>query len=212
MPTNRTSALERLRKLPEVFTLDAAAASLGCGPRMALTHVEQWRNRGLVASSCPRVGIHFNLLRNPRAIEERRMEALALLLPGAVVGGPSAVHGAGWTTQIPRRIDIMVPSRPSFPELDGIDIHGRPQPWVETAKNWIALPGPVPWLDPAYALADCVDQGIWTPDPDDIEWDEVDPATLRRAFEHFALDIPEKWKADMELIAQDPHAPDANES
>lgn len=212
MPTNRISALERLRELPEVFTLDAAAAGLGCGPRMALSHVEHWRNRGLVASPGPRVGIHFNLLRNPRAIEERRMEMLALLLPGAVVGGPSAVHGAGWTTQIPNGIDIMVLSRPSFPALDGIDIHGRPQSWVESAKNWIALPGPVPWLDPAYALADCVDQRIWTPDPDDIEWDEVDSATLRRAFDHFGLDIPEKWKADMERIAGNPAPPDAGET
>ncbi len=199
---SRKSAFERLQELPEVFTLNTASAILECDAGNASTYIGRWKDNGFVTSLGPRTGVHFNLLKNPSADKDRRMEAIAFLFPGAMIGGVSAVHAAGWTTQFPRQTEIIIPKRRSFPAVDDAIILMRPLPWIREARNWIKTPGAVPWLDPAFALADCLRSDLWHPDPDDIEWDEVDVNGLRRAFEYFTLDIPEDWAEEMEYATR----------
>ncbi|MCW3784299.1 hypothetical protein [Defluviimonas salinarum] len=194
----RIRAFDRLRELPEVFTLNTAAAMLGGDTNLASTYIARWKEMGFVSSLGPRTGVHFNLLRNPEAASERRMEAIAYLFPGAVLGGVSAVHAAGWTTQIPRRLEILIPVRRSCPAVDGVEIGQRPRSWFRKAASWIAAPGPVPGIDPAFALADAWKTGDWRPDPDDIEWDEVDAERLELAFAEVGLSIPEDWRDEMD--------------
>ena len=203
MPLSRKSAIDRLRELPEVFTLNTAAALLRLGPGNASTYIARWKESGLVSSLGPRTGVHFNLLKNPSADKDLRMEAIAYLFPGAVIGGVSAVHAAGWTTQFPRQTEIMIPKRRSFPAVDDAVISMRPLSWMRAAKNWVATEGAVPWLNPAFALADCIDQNIWCPDPDDIEWDEVNASELRRAFHQFNIEVPEDWSEELEYLDRD---------
>jgi len=203
MTQSRKSAFDRLQELPEVFTLNTTAALLSCETGNASTYIARWKESGLVTSLGPRTGIHFNLLKNPSADKEYRMKAIAMLFPGAVIGGVSAVHAAGWTTQFPRQTEIMIPKRRSFPAVDDALITMRPLPWIRNARNWISSPGPVPWLNPAFALADCVQQENWRPDPDDIEWDEVNVSDLRRAFHQLRVQIPEAWSEEIEYLSQD---------
>jgi len=206
MTKNRISALERLRKLPEVFTLNTAASHLECSKQMASTYIGRWHDSGLVASLGPRTGMHFNLLRNPNAASDLRMDAIAYLFPGAMIGGVSAVHAAGWTTQFPRQTEIIIPNRRSFPSVTDAEISCRPLKWIKEARNWTDRDASVPWLNPAFALADCVSRGDWVPDPDDIEWDEVNVRDLTKAFAWFKTEIPEDWVEEMEYASREPFA------
>lgn len=194
----RTPAYKRLRLLPEAFTTKTLAASLGGDEKLASVYLYRWRKDGLIKSIGPRAGLHFNLLRNPSADKDLFLEGVAFLFPGAVIGGVSAVHSAGWTTQIPRSIEIMVPSRRSFPEIDDCSLSSRSRQWVKMARNHLVTPGPVPTLSPAFAMADLWATGDWRPDPDDIEWDMVNPEHLQEAFNLFEVAIPDEWRPEME--------------
>lgn len=202
MTKSRTSAFEHLKELPEVFTVTTTSSLLGCTRGMASTYISRWRDAELISSLGPRAGVHFNLLKNPQAAEEHRMEAISYLFPGAMIGGVSAIHAAGWTTQFPRKTEIFIPTRRSFPSVDDAEIIPRPLSWIKKAKSWIGANGAVPYLDPAFALADCVQSGIWSPDPDDIEWDEVDITALSDAFRLLGVDIPEDWEDEIEYAEQ----------
>jgi hypothetical protein len=204
MSKSRISALDRLRGLPEVFTLNTAASHLGCSTKQASTYINRWGESGLTSSLGPRTGMHFNLLRNPNAASELRMDAIGYLFPGAMVGGVSAVHAAGWTTQFPRKTEIIIPKRRSFPSIDEAEVSCRPLKWIKEARNWTVSEGPVPYLNPAFALADCVANDVWTPDPDDIEWEEVDVPALVKAFAWFDVEIPEDWVEEMEYASREP--------
>lgn len=193
----RISAYKRLMDLPEAFTTKTLAANLGGDTKLASVYLFRWRKEGLISSIGPRAGLHFNLVRNPNAAQDLRMEAIAFLFPGAMISGVSAVHAAGWTTQIPRSLEIAVPMRRSFPEIDDCAISSRPRSWFRLAKQNVSRHGPVPTLDPAFALADLCHSGEWRPDADDIEWDLVDAPALTAAFEAFDLDLPEDWHAEM---------------
>ena len=193
----RIPAHKRLRDLPEAFTTKTLAAHLGGDEKLASVYLFRWRKEGLISSIGPRAGLHFNLIRNPNAAEDLRMEAIAYLFPGAMIAGVSAVHAFGWTTQIPRSLEILSPSRRSFPEIDGCTIAARSLTWFRTARSHIARTGPVPTVAPAFALADLWAAGGWRPDPDDIEWDLVDSAALESAFALFKQDIPDAWRSEM---------------
>lgn len=205
MISSRISALDRLRGLPEVFTLNTAAATLGCSTKQASTYIHRWGDSALISNLGPRTGVHFNLLRNPKAEEELRMDAIGYLFPGAMIGGVSAIHAAGWTTQFPREIEIIIPNRRSFPSVEGAEISCRTLKWIKQARSCSKAIGPVPYLDPGFALADCVAQGTWMPDPDDIEWEEVDVPSMVHAFSWFNIEIPEVWVTEMEYAVRAAH-------
>ena len=115
----RISAFERLKSLPEVFTTRSLPGLLGTDRKSASVCLARWRKRGFISSLGPQAGVHFNLVLNPQAERERHMDAIAHLLPGARMAGVTALWMEGWTTQYPRRAEIMVPARPSFPKLHG---------------------------------------------------------------------------------------------
>lgn len=194
------STRERLKDLPEVFTLNTAAAMIGVDTVVASTYIARWKKQGLVSSLGQRTGVHFNLGRNPEAAELMRLDAIAYVYPGSMIGGVSALHRAGWTTQIPREMDLMVPFRRSYPAIEDVQIHGRPLSWVKAARAWRDSTTPLPLLAPAFALADCVGNSIWCPDPDDLEWDQLDLEDLRRAFACLDVQIPEAWSEEIEYI------------
>ncbi len=198
----RVSAFERLKGLPEVFTTRSLPGLLGTDRKSASVYLARWRKQGFISSLGPQAGIHFNLVVNPQAERERHMDAIAHLLPGVRIAGVTALWMEGWTTQYPRRTEIMVPARPSFPKIHDVELHPRPPAWFRMARDHVLVPGSVPRLAPAFALADCWASGNWRPDPDDIEWDLVDRAELEHAFSLFDLGLPDSWTSDPSFIAE----------
>lgn len=193
----RTPVHKRLLALPEVFTTNTLAATLGGDLKSASVYLNRWRSEGLISSLGPRVGVHFNLLRNPDADQDLKMEALHHVFPGAVIAGVSAVHAAGWTTQIPSAIEVMIPPRRTTPEINDVRIMTRPAAWFRDARKKPQRLGLIPTVDPAFALADLWHKGEWRPDVDDLEWDLISGDRLRAAFAHFDIEIPEDWKAEI---------------
>lgn len=196
-------AHKRLRSLPEVFTTRTLAAVLNVEMKAASVYVNRWRKEEFISSLGPRVGVHFNILKNPDAEDDLRLDAISMVFPGAVIAGVSAVHAAGWTTQIPSAIEIMVPPRPTTPEIYGAVISTRPKDWFVLARQSVQRAGVIPMVDPAFALADIWHKNEWQPDPDDLEWDMIDEGRLRAAFRHFDLDIPDDWAGEMESSSPD---------
>lgn len=191
--TVRVSAVERLWELPEVFTLSAAASLLGCEANIASNYLARWKKMGLVTPLGPRAAVYFNLLRDREGPKTRQLEAVACLFPGAMIGGVSAIHAAGWTTQIPSLLEVFVIERRTQPKLEGFETHARSLSWFKLARNWLDDRAPLPYLDPAFALADAVRHELWRPDPDEIEWDQVDVASLDRAFQSLRVGFPSAW-------------------
>lgn len=189
--------------LPEVFTTNTLAAQLGGDLKAASVYLNRWRAEGLISSLGPRVGVHFNLLRNSQAEEDLQLEALHHVFPGAVIAGVSSVHAAGWTTQIPSEIEVMIPPRRTTPEIHGATILKRPAAWFREARKNPQRTGVIPTVDPAFALADLWHKGEWRPDADDLEWDLIPADRLRDAFAHFDMEIPKDWKAEMKTDGSD---------
>lgn len=101
------SALERLRAGPVVFNVNQATRYLGAGDNdMASVYLARWKKRGMVQNTGSRSGVYFNLVANPKATEEHLVDALLSAFPSAVLIGASVLHDAGWTTQIPSKLQI----------------------------------------------------------------------------------------------------------
>lgn len=198
----RLPAHRRLRALPDVFTTKTLAAHFEGNAKVASVFLNRWRTEGLITSLGPRVGVHFNLLRRPDAEEALKLDTIAWLLPGAVIAGASAVHAAGWTTQIPSALEIMVPDRRSLPEIDGCRLASRPLAWFERLEA--RDPGRLSMAPPAFALADLWVSGDWRADPDDLEWDLIDPSDLRSAFAALGGEVPDAWVDAAETLDHRP--------
>lgn len=196
----RIRSLDRLKALPEVFTLATVCGLFGMAPGMASTYIGRWKEAGLVSSLGERTGVHFNLLTAPNAPEDHRNDAIAYLLPGARVVGASALHAAGWTTQIPRSLEIAVPYRRSLPSIPDLQISTRPKMWFASVGRHILRDGPIPVLSPAEALADAWKTASWRPDVDELEWDEIDRKALHAAFRAQGLEVPKDWEDDEPLF------------
>lgn len=185
----KTSAFERLKLLPEVFTLNTLAAFTGGDAGKAAVYAHRWKHAGLIAPLGPRVGVFFNLLKNPRAPSERLLDAVKLVFPEAVLSGVSVIHRAGWTTQIPRIVDINILTRRTVPRVDGVDLHLRPREWYIEFADQILREG-FPRLDPEFALADAWKYKVWRPDPDDLDFDEINVGKLVGLFDRLREPYP----------------------
>lgn len=175
------SSVERLRELPEVFTL-AAVASLGAMSKKAATvYLARWTSAGLAEASGPRSGVYFNLIKRPEITGEMRLKALLSTYPSAVLIGESVLHGAGWTTQIPRKVSVAVISRKTYAQVNGFEVSGRPLSWFRKVHGELLAPAEAEFptyglrtLPPALALADLYGtRGAWHPDPDDLDIDDA---------------------------------------
>lgn len=195
-----SQAFKRLKEMPEVMTVNTITAMLKTTPKAASVYIARWREAGMIASMGERTGVHFNLVRNPNAPEERFYDAIKLLFPEAVITGASAIHSAGWTTQIPRSLEIAILRRPSAPQIPGVEVQMRPRRWFAKVHDSLIRQGTLPTLHPAHGLADCWKRETWQPDPDEIEWDEVRADALREAFRLHGVEIPEDYLEELEEL------------
>ncbi|MBE0475006.1 hypothetical protein [Rhodoferax sp.] len=169
-----TSAIARLRLLPEIFTGSELTVLFGWRSAIASSYLAQWRKAGLVKSLGGRSDVHMNLVRNPQADPE---QALRRAFPTAVKVGIDRLRAAGWTTQIAARPEVAIPSATSRYSVEGFDLVTRPAQWFQTAKPGTEqTPEGLDSLRPAWALADMLSRAqdkrvrnAWLPDPDDID-------------------------------------------
>jgi len=103
------------------------------------------------------------------------------LYPSATLCGASVLHRNGWTTQIPRSIQVAIEDRPSLVLLHGVDLFPRSTQWFTTiSQNRAFEPNPRVSLEtpssrirvmrPAWALADLRSfKDGWIPDEDDLD-------------------------------------------
>jgi len=189
-----TSAVIRLRDLPEAFTFAGFCKLSRFSNEVAAVCLRRWKAKGLIEPAGDRARIYFNKLRSPQVDPSLRVAALLFEYPSAVLCGESVLHAAGWITQIPADLSVAVLSRPSYVSLRGFDIRGRSISWFRKVHSLInpsehqrvyglrALP-------PALALADLhSDPKAWHPDPDDLDIPSQDLESVLTAFELFGLD------------------------
>lgn len=199
--TTYTSALQRLRALPDVFSLKALALTMDITPEAAAVYVHRWQRAGHIESAGPRSGWYFNLLRNPEAAALHRHEVVREIYPTALLRGESVLHAAGWTTQVPQHLAIAVlDDSARSAAINGIEITPRSRRWYGAVRQWRAAE-PVYGIDalkPAAALADLfvprAGARQWHPDPDDLDRDAVQWADVGRAFGALGIDVPEIYR------------------
>lgn len=120
-------------------------------------------------------------------------------MPLAVVIGIEALRREGWTTQIPYRLDIAVECESAEFQDERFVIQLRTAAWFNAISPYLKGDRTlgIPWLSPAWALADMLHEhgwgnfGLW---PDDIEWGEITPAdeaAWKEAYELFTLPTPD---------------------
>jgi hypothetical protein len=189
-----TSALTRLRELPEAFTFAGFCKLSRFSNNAASVCLRRWKKKGLIEPAGERAKIYFNKLRSPQVDSALRVAALSFEYPSAVLCGESVLHASGWITQIPAQLSVVVLSRPSYVSLRGFDIRGRPISWFrkihpllessaeERVYDLRALP-------PALALADLyADPDGWHPDTDDLDIPAQAHDSVFSAFELLGLD------------------------
>lgn len=192
------SGIDRLRRLPEVFTLSAMASVGSMSRKMATVYLSRWTAAGLVEASGPRSGVYFNLIRNPEISGEMRLKALLATYPSAILAGETVLHNAGWTTQIPRQTSVAVISRRSYAQLNGFEVSGRPRSWFMKVHPWLLKPEEAEFptyglrsLPPAFALADLYGtKGAWHPDPDDLDIEDDQMEAVAEAARILDVDLP----------------------
>jgi hypothetical protein len=188
-----TSALTRLRELPEAFTFAGFCKLNRFSNNAASVCLRRWKEKGLIEPAGERAKIYFNKLRSPQVDGALRVAALLFEYPSAILCGESVLHAAGWITQIPAQLSVAVLSRPSYVSLHGFDIRGRPLSWFRkihplmepsAEKRVYGLRA----LPPALALADLyADRDGWHPDPDDLDIPAQDHDSVLSAFELLGL-------------------------
>lgn len=191
-----TSAIARLRVVPEVFTGSDLTVLFGWKSGIASSYLAQWRKAGLVKSLGGRSDVHMNLVRNPQARPEL---ALRRVFPEAVKVGMDRLRAAGWTTQISARPEVAIASTSTRHAIDGFDLVTRPARWFQMVKPGTDhVADGIDCLRPAWALADMISRAqdkrvhkAWLPDPEDIDLSALDsPNTqhdLQAAVHAFAL-------------------------
>jgi hypothetical protein len=189
-----TSALTRLKELPEAFTFAGFCKLNRFSNEVAAVCLRRWKEQGLIEPAGGRAKIYFNKLRAPEVDSELRVAALLFEYPSATLCGESVLHAAGWITQIPAQLSVAVLARPSYISLHGFDIRGRPLSWFRKIHPLMDLSVEkrvygLRTLPPAVALADLyADPKGWHPDPDDLDIPYQDHDSVLSTFELLGLD------------------------
>ena len=171
-----TSAQERLMGLSAIFTGSDLTVRFGWTSTSASQYLSQWRKRGLVQSLGGVSDVHFNLLQ----CSTPNLEAgLRRAIPKAVKGGVDVLREAGWTTQVLRHLEAIVPSNGPVYSLNGVSLQTRKPQWFELTESGTIPVDPqegLRRLHPAWALADMIHRArdrrvgdAWLLDPDDID-------------------------------------------
>jgi hypothetical protein len=193
-----TSAIDRLRQLPEAFTFAGFRRLTGLSDEAAAVWLHRWKKKDLIEPAGDRAGIYFNKLKLAQPDASIRVEALLFEYPSATLIGESVLHAAGWITQIPARITVAVLRRPTYVSFKGFEIRGRPLAWFKTVHAAVNAPDNqrvygMRALPPAFALADLyADPKGWHPDPDDLDIppDQLGAVTSACQRLHVALPTP----------------------
>jgi len=170
-----SSAIDRLRSLPEAFTLAGFRRLTGFSENAAAVCLHRWKGKNLIEPAGERAGIYFNKLKNPQPDTTLRVAALLHEYPSAILCGESVLHAAGWITQIPAQLTVAVLSRPTYVSFHGFEIRGRPLSWFNEVHPDVSAQGNdriygMRALPPALALTDLyADPEAWHPDPDDVD-------------------------------------------
>ena len=196
-----TSALTRLRELPEAFTFAGFCKLSRFSNNAASVCLRRWKEKGLIEPAGERAKVYFNKLRSPQIDSALRVAALLFEYPSAILCGESVLHAAGWITQIPAQLSVAVLSRPSYVSLHGFDIRGRTLSWFQkihplmdpaTEKRVYGLRA----LPPALALADLhADPDGWHPDPDDLDIPDQDHDSVLSACALLGSEAPQSQLA-----------------
>lgn len=173
-----TSAQQRLRALPEVFTGSDLTIVFGWKSATASTYLALWRKAGLVQSLGGRSDVHMNLVQNGQANPE---QALRRAYPRAIKVGLDVLRQVGWTTQIPSSIEVALPKGSGLHQIDGFHLQMRSEKWYDSvAPGLLKVVVGIDQLQPAWALADMLARaedhrvsGSWLLDPEDIDMDLV---------------------------------------
>lgn len=186
-----TSAIKRLEGVPEIFTGGDLTILFGWTSQVASTYLANWKRAGLVKSLGGRSDVHMNMVAKRQANPEL---ALIRAYPMAVKVGADVLREAGWTTQIPRLPEVVVPRPGPIYKIDGFDLSGRRQKWFSSARPGMVISsGSLARLRPAWALADMVARALdgrvrntWLLAPDDLDFEEAgrdpDLAAASKAF------------------------------
>ncbi|HWM65701.1 MAG TPA: hypothetical protein VNO35_03885 [Steroidobacteraceae bacterium] len=189
-----TSALSRLRELPEAFTFAGFCKLSRFSNNAASVCLRRWKEEGLIEPAGERAKIYFNKLRSPQVDSAMRVAALLFEYPSAILCGESVLHAAGWITQIPAQLSVVVLARPSYVSLHGFDIRGRPLSWFRKIHPLVEPSAEkrvygLRALPPALALADLyTDLDGWHPDPDDLDIPDQERRRVLSAFELLGSD------------------------
>jgi hypothetical protein len=191
-----TSAVDRLRSLPEAFTFAAFRRLTGFSENAAAVCLHRWKSKDLIEPAGERAGIYFNKLKNPQPDTALRVEALLYEYPSAILCGESVLHAAGWITQIPAQLTVAVLSRPTYVSFRGFEIRGRPLSWFNAVHGNVSAPGNdrvygMRALPPALALVDLYgDPKAWHPDPDDLDVPADQTAEVLSGSERLRIPLP----------------------
>lgn len=169
-------SIDRMRQLPAAFSVNQAARLFEMDKRMLSVYLARLQRMGLIKKAGPKAGIYYNVLLGPPK-DSDVAEAIRIAYPSAVLYGASVLHNAGWTTQIPQAIHIVVLDKGSYPSLDGVEVYRRPLAWYQRHAQDIVQSGRdvdfetygLPALRPLACLEDmrAVRDG-WVPEADDL--------------------------------------------
>jgi hypothetical protein len=186
--TTRIQAIERLRTLPEVFSLRDLELLMDINRKTAHQLCWRWKKAKFVQGLGPRSGVYYNIFKDPMGPNRRRGEALQKLLGHSpIVVGATALHLAGWTTQRPNRVELCVPRTRDwrvFPKIHGVLLVSRPRHWFNRIAPYIreGVDG-LRALAPEAALIDAMQHGgrgeVWKPSPDDLDVPNEDDEAQR---------------------------------
>jgi hypothetical protein len=194
MAATYVSSVQRLRRLPAVFSGRDLTVKFQWSAATASQYLANWRRASLIRALGGHSDVFMNLIVAPQPDVE---QALLRALPEAVRIGVDVLREAGWTTQVQRMPDIAVLAGGPRYKLADFNLQSRTAAWFTRVKPGLTQTGHgVARLAPAWALADMMDRyldkrvkGAWLLAPDDLELDEAAAAddTLS-AFSAFGLD------------------------
>ena len=203
-----SSAIDRLRGLPDAFTLAAFRRFTGFSENAAAVCLHRWKRKDLIEPAGERAGIYFNKLKNPQPDTALRVEALLYEYPSAILCGESVLHAAGWITQIPAQLTVAVLSRPTYVTFRGFEIRGRPLSWFKEVHPDVSARANdrvygMRALPPALALVDLYgDSKAWHPDPDDLDVPSDQAQEVLSVSERLRIPVPASLRDSLDQRRQ----------
>jgi hypothetical protein len=188
------SAKEMLDSLPQMFSNNDVLMITGIDASQIRVYLNRWAKNDLIIPLGGKSGIYF---KDQEAKDRYFHVALQRLYPGLVVIGANVLHDNGLTTQIPHILHIAIPTRRKYTKIDGVDVHMRGKRWYQliVAEHYISQEADLPALIPEFALADMLTyRDGWVPDPDDIEFEDMDRGFFDKACDQ--LKLPPRIKQD----------------